>query len=126
MHCLLYNGAIADRRDMYKRWGISVDYYGQQNCLPAFKKDWPEYKLLGSQALQATVKRVDFAYQRFFKGLGGYPKFKASRRYAGWTYPNKQSWRAHTDGKHGRLELRDLGVTLKMRGQAKTWGTPTT
>lgn len=126
MHCLLYNAGIADRRDMYKRWGISVDYFGQQNCLPAFKKEWPEYAELGSQALQATLKRVDFAYQRFFKGLGGYPKFKSIRYYSGWTYPNKQSWKVHTDGKHGRLEMRDLGVTLRMRGQARTWGTPTT
>lgn len=126
MHCSLYNAALADRRDMYKRWGISVDYFDQQNCLPDFKKDWPEYAELGSQTLQATVKRVDFAYQRFFKGLGGYPKFKASRRYSGWTYPNKQSWSVESDGKNGYLDLRDLGLRLQMRGQARTWGSPTT
>ena len=126
LHCLLYNAAIADRRGMYKRWGISVDYFGQQNCLPAFKQEWPEYAELGSQTLQATLKRVDFAYQRFLRGIGGYPKFKSIRHFSGWTYPNKQSWKAHTDGKHGRLELRDLGVMLKLRGQARTWGEPTT
>jgi transposase len=44
-----------------------------------------EYKELGSHALQATLKRVDFAYQRFFTGKGGYPKFKSIRHYSGWT-----------------------------------------
>jgi len=104
---------------MYKRWGINVDYYGQQNCLPAFKQEWPEFVELGSQALQATLKRVDFAFMRFFKGLGGYPKFKGNRYYSGWTYPAKAGWKAQTDGKHGSLKLSNLGV-VKMRGQART------
>ncbi len=34
--------------------GHSVDYFEQQNSLPAFKEVWPEYKELGSQTLQAT------------------------------------------------------------------------
>lgn len=125
LHCYLYNAALADRRDMYQRWGISVDYFGQQNCLPAFKKEWPEFTELGSHALQATLKRVDFAFERFFKGLGGHPKFKGNRFYSGWTYPCKSGWKALTEGKHGSLKLSNLG-TLKMRGQARTWGVPTT
>lgn len=34
--------------------------------------------------MQATLKRVDYAFQRFFKGLGAYPKFKSIRHYSGW------------------------------------------
>ncbi|MEQ9667561.1 MAG: transposase [Coleofasciculus sp. G2-EDA-02] len=126
MHCDLYNAAIANRRTQYKHFGHSVDYFEQQNCLPEFKKVWVEYAELGSQTLQATLKRVDIAYQRFFKGLGKYPKFKAKRRYAGWTYPNKQSWRVSSNGKNGHLELRDLGEKIYTRGKARTWGIPTT
>ena len=125
LHCYLYNAAVANRRTQYKQFSHSVDYFEQQNSLPAFKEMWPEFKLLGAHALQATLKRVDFAYQRFFKGLGGYPKFKSIRHYSGWTYPCKQSWRALTDGRHGRLKLANLGE-IRMRGQARTWGTPTT
>jgi putative transposase len=126
MHCVLYNAALANRRTQYKAFGHNIDYFAQQNSLPDFKQVWTEYQELGSQTLQATLKRVDFAFKRFFKGLGGYPKFKSSRHFSGWTYPNKQSWKVLTDGKNGRLELRDLGLTLQMRGQARTWGTPTT
>jgi putative transposase len=32
----------------------------------------------------------------------------------------------NSNGKHGTVTLNDLGITLKMRGKAKAWGTPTT
>ena len=97
LHAYLYNSALADRRDSYQREGVSVTYFDQQNRLPAFKETWAEYKKLGSHALQATLKRVDLAYQRFFAGKGGYPKFKSIRHYSGWSYPCKAGWKALTD-----------------------------
>jgi putative transposase len=125
LHCYLYNACVEHRRTSYKVFGQSVGYIDQQNLLPAFKECWEEYKDLGGHALQATVKRVDFGYQRFFKGLGKYPKFKSIRQYSGWTFPSKQSWKALTDGTHGRLKITNLGE-IRMRGQARVWGTPTT
>ncbi|MEB3280070.1 MAG: transposase [Lyngbya sp.] len=127
MHCCLYNAAVANRKTQYQKFNHSVDYFEQQNSLPEFKEVWDEYKKLGSQTLQATLKRVDFAFKRFFKGLGKYPKFKSSRRYSGWDYPNKQSWRITTNnGVNGYLNLRDLGIILQIRGKARTWGIPKT
>lgn len=125
LHCSLYNAAVSNRKTQYQKFGHSVNYFEQQNCLPAFKEVWPEYKELGSHALQATLKRVDFAFQRFFSGLGGYPKFKASRHYSGWTYPCKAGWSVESGGGNGYLNLSNLG-RIQMRGQARTWGTPTT
>jgi putative transposase len=75
--------------------------------------------------LQATVKRVDFAYQRFFHGLGKYPRFKSSRYYRGWSYPGIAGWKTHSNGGNGHLEISKLGK-IQMRGQARAWGTPTT
>lgn len=125
LHKLLYNACVSHRITEYKQFQKSIDYFDQQNCLPEFKKCWEEYKELGSHALQATVKRVDFAFQRFFKLKSGYPKFKSSRRYKGWTYPCKSGWKACTSGKNGYLKLSNLG-NVKMRGQARDWGTPKT
>lgn len=125
LHCALYNAAVYNRKTQYQRFSHAVNYLEQQNCLPAFKEVWTEYKELGSHALQATLKRVDFSFVRFFKGLGGYPKFKASRRYSGWTYPCKAGWKAKTDGGNGHLELSNLG-SVQMRGKAKTWRVPST
>ena len=141
LHKLLYNACVSHRITTYKHAlegidvpserrlapasGKSINYFDQQNCLPDFKQCWIEYKELGSHALQATVKRVDFAFQRFFKLKSGYPKFKSSRRYKGWTYPCKAGWKACTSGKNGYLKLTNLG-NVKMRGQARDWGTPKT
>ena len=75
LHKLLYNACVSHRITQYKQFGNSINYFDQQNCLPEFKKCWVEYKELGSHALQATVKRVDYAFQRFFKLKSGYPKF---------------------------------------------------
>jgi putative transposase len=125
LHGYLYNSALADRRDSYQKEGVSVNYFDQQNRLPDFKKVWTEYKELGSHALQATLKRVDFAYQRFFTGKGGYPKFKSIRHYSGWIYPDKAGWKALTDGVNGYLDLSKLGK-IQMRGKARQWGLPTT
>ncbi len=58
MHCDLYNAAMANRRTQYQRFGHSVDYFEQQNSLPAFKKVWPEYKELGSHTLR-SLSHVD-------------------------------------------------------------------
>ena len=126
MHKDLYNAAIANRKTQYERFGHTVSYYEQQNSLPAFKAVWTEYKQLGSHTLQATLKRVELAYQSFFKGLRGKPKFKSIRHYSGWTYPDSAGWKIHTTGDDGYLELTDLKVSIRMRGKASTWGKPTT
>ena len=125
LHKDLYNAALYNRKTQYQRFGKSVTYYHQQNSLPEFKTLWTEYKELGSQALQATLKRVDIAYERFFKGLAKYPRFKSIRHYSGWTYPATSGWKVHTTGDNGYLELPNLGQ-IQMRGSSRTWGTPTT
>jgi putative transposase len=108
MHKELYNSALSNRKTQYQKFGKKVDYYQQQGSLPAFKEVWTEYKLLNAGSLQATLKRVDFAYQRFFQGLGKYPRFKSIRHYSGWTYPDsRQGFKAHTIGVNGYLELTD-------------------
>lgn len=125
MHQLLYNAAVSNRFTQYEKFGHNVDYFEQQNSLPAFKEVWPEYKEMGAHTLQATLKRVDFAFQRWFKGLGKRPRYKSIRHYSGWTYPDKQSWRCHSIGNNGYLELDKIG-SIQMRGKARIWGTPTT
>lgn len=125
LHKDIYNAAVYNRKTQYEKFGHKVDYLEQQNSLPAFKEVWPEYKEIAAHALQATLKRVDFAYQRFLKGLAKSPRFKSIRHYSGWTYPDKQGYKVHSIGKNGYLELALVGC-IQMRGEARVWGTPTT
>jgi putative transposase len=123
LHKELYNSAVCERKVAYQKFGKSVSYFDQQNNLPAFKEVWTEYKNINSQALQATIKRVDFAFCRFFKGLSKYPKFKSIRNYSGWSYPSFTGWKSHSTGDNGYLELAKIGQ-VQMRGKARLWGTP--
>lgn len=126
LHAYLYNACVEHRKTSYSLFGKSISYYDQQAAIVPFKDCWVEYKALNHGSLQATVKRVDFSFQRFFKGLGGYPKFQSIRRYSGWTYPDaRQGFKVHSTGVNGYLELRDLGIQIQMRGKPRTWGTPT-
>lgn len=125
LHKELYNSAVCNRFTQYQKFGHRVDYLEQQNSLPAFKEVWTEYKQCNCMTLQATLKRVDYAFQRWFKGLGKRPKYKSIRHYSGWTYPSRTGWKAHTIGDNGYLELAKIG-SIQMRGKARIWGTPTT
>lgn len=125
LHKDLYNACVYNRKTQYQKFGHNVNYFEQQNSLPEFKRVWVEYKELGSHALQATVKRVDFAFQRFFKLKSGYPKFKSARNYRGWTYPDKAGWKLESSGHHGFLTLSSLG-RMQIRGKARDWGNPKT
>lgn len=125
LHKDLYNAAVNNRFTQYQRFNHKVDYFEQQNCLPAFKEVWTEYKELPSHALQATLKRVDFAFERWFKKLGKRPKFKSIRDYSGWTYPDRAGFKVESNGKNGYLNLSKIG-RIQMRGKAAFWGNVTT
>ncbi|MBD0346683.1 MAG: transposase [Coleofasciculus sp. Co-bin14] len=125
LHKDLYNAAVSNRFTQYQKFGHKVDYFEQQNSLSAFKEVWIEYKECNCMTLQATLKRVDYAFGRWFKGLGKRPKYKSIRHYSGWTYPSKTGWKAHTTSNNGYLDLAKIG-SIQMRGKARVWGTPTT
>ncbi len=125
LHKDLYNAAVYNRFTQYQKFNHSVSYFEQQNSLPAFKEVWIEYKLINSQALQATLKRVDFAFERWFKGLGKRPRYKSIRHYSGWTYPAKSGYSVESNGENGYITLAKIG-RIQMRGKAKYWGNPTT
>ena len=61
----LYNLALEERQTRWKTEKKSISYKDQQNKLPAFKKEHPEYKEVHSQVLQDALRRVDTAYKNF-------------------------------------------------------------
>ena len=129
LHCNLYNACIEQRRRAWAK-GKSLSYYDQQNELPALKAELPEYLELGSHALQETVRRVDRAFQGFFRRVKagekpGFPRYKSRRSFVGFSYPDKAGWKFEPgpNGKHGVLHLSNLG-TIKARGKPRQWGEP--
>ena len=52
----------------------------------------PHWKMLPSQAVQQELGRIDKAYDRFFKKLGGRPRIKKQHKFKSLTYPSSAGW----------------------------------
>ena len=120
----LYNVALQERRDAYEMAGAKVSYYAQKRELPGVKEDCPEFKQVGSQVLQDVLKRVDLAFQAFFRRVRagdkrGYPRFKSYHRYDSFTY-SQAGWKLSEND--GRLVLAGIGA-LKVRWSRPIQGT---
>ncbi len=90
--CELYNAALQERRDAYRINHLSINYKAQANQLPEIKRDRPEFDLIHSQVIQNALKRVESAFDGFFRRIKegkkpGYPRFRSSSRYDSFTYP---------------------------------------
>src|SRR5689334_4541167 len=106
----LYNAALTERRDAYnfhvRQHGnyydeptrkqlsreLDINYYSQATVLPELKDLREEYQEIYSQVLQDVLRRVQKAFDAFFRrvkqGLEpGYPRFQGRGRYDSFTYP---------------------------------------
>ena len=90
--CELYNAALQERRDAYRINHLSINYKAQANQLPEIKKDRPEFVRIHSQVIQDSLKRVESAFDGFFRRVKegrkpGYPRFRSGSRYDSFRYP---------------------------------------
>ena len=92
----LYNAMLQQRIYAY-RSGRRVNYNSQQDEIPAIKERFPEYRSIHSLVVQDIARRLDKAYDNFFrrvrekrqgkKSSAGFPRFKSRDRYNSITYP---------------------------------------
>jgi putative transposase len=125
--CHVYNAAIGERQEAWRRCGVSVSYYQQKAELPGIKEAMPEYAEVHSQVLQDVVLRVDRAFLAFFQRIRegqtpGYPRFHGRDRYTSFTYPQFENG-ARLD--NGYLVLSKIG-RLVVRWSRPLEGTPKT
>jgi putative transposase len=94
--CEVYNAALQERRDAYRMAGQSLNYSHQCAELPGCKEVRPELAEVNSQVLQDAVKRVDRAFDGFFRRVKegqqpGYPRFRSRLRYDSLTFKQYQN-----------------------------------
>jgi putative transposase len=121
----LYNTMLEQRKFAYERRRTTLNFYTQKSELPQLKKEITAYKEIYSQVLQDVPKRLDLAFQSFFRRIKngekpGYPRFKGKNRYDSFTYPQSGFC---LEGKF--LKLSKIGdVRIKchrqMEGKVKT------
>jgi putative transposase len=92
----LYNAMLQQRIYAYQQ-KKKVDYYSQKNEIPEIKRMFPEYSDIYSQVLQDVARRLDKAFDNFYRRVkekkkgknikAGFPRFKSKDRYNSLTYP---------------------------------------
>jgi putative transposase len=100
---VIYNLALADRQQIWHDEKRPVKYLEQQNMLPEFKKNNPEFKVVFSKMYQVILRKLDISYKstltkwRSEDYTAELPKFK-SYKYI-MNLPFNQSGFTIKDGK---------------------------
>ena len=133
VHCLLWNEALAERRRAWGERRESLGFSAQCKRLTEWRRQSKLLRGLNAQSEQVTLKRLDLAFQHFFRRVNngetpGFPRFKPLHRFKGWGYKTHgDGWRLITNErmKHGTLRLSGVGK-VAIRGKPRTPGTPKT
>ena len=85
-HCRLYNAALQERRDAWRMRRTSITYLDQSRELTLIRQDDPEWAGEHRRLAVGTLKRIDAAFQAFFRRVKagetpGFPRFKPLHRF---------------------------------------------
>jgi putative transposase len=75
----IYNKFLHIRSILYDKFRMSISKVKLDDHLLVLKDVYPWLGEVNSQSLQQVNKDLDNAFQRLFKGLGGYPKRKSKK-----------------------------------------------
>jgi putative transposase len=120
-----YNAYLAEKQKTYKETKKSISYSTFKKGFVALKKD-PAYAWLAEPdkfALECGMEQMDDAYDRFFKGQNGYPKFK-SKHTAKQSYSTKETnGNLAIDFEKQRVQIPKLGwVNVRFsKGQMESY-----
>lgn len=122
-HRRLYNRALAERKGAWEQERCSVSYGDQSATLKAQREVNPYLARTNFSSCQATLRRLDRAFQAFFRRVragetSGYPRFRGQGRFDTVAFPS------HGDGcklrPDGRAYFQHIGaVKLKLHRPAE-------
>ena len=116
--CDLYNAALQHRRDAYRERGQSIGWRDQSAELKHMRAEGLLDSGANSWSQQSVLRRLDRAFQAFFRRCKagekpGYPRFRSRRRYdtLDFTFAGNAGGIALRDG---RLRVQGVG-SVKVR-----------
>jgi len=84
-----WNNALAESQHMYRETGKGLSYAGMALRLPAMKREFEWLRDCDSQVLQQSLRNLAGAYDRFFRKISGYPRFKSKDGRQSIQYPQR-------------------------------------
>ena len=80
----VWNTFLGERKRAYEEEWKTLTYYDNAEALTQLKKELTWLKEVNSQSLQATLKDLNQAYERFFKKISKFPRFKSKKNPKKW------------------------------------------
>ena len=105
--CWLYNAALEERIDCYRKTGKTRTYIDQCKALTQCRRELPNMGELPVNLQRGTLKRLDDAFQGFFRRLkshrakAGFPRFRGKGRWEAFGFAEFSGIRF--DGKRVRF-----------------------
>ncbi|MFD4607020.1 RNA-guided endonuclease InsQ/TnpB family protein [Streptomyces sp. NPDC058440] len=134
-HRSLYNGALQERRDAYRHPSRTHIKYGDQSAqLKEIRTFDPEHQGHWSfSSQQATLRRLDKAFQAFFRRVrkgkkAGYPRFRGAGHFDTVVFPKDGDgcrWDSTPHDRQTRVRFQGVGHVRvhqhrKVKGRVKT------
>ena len=121
-HCELYNAALQERRDAYRKAGVTIRGTQQMAQLTDIRAARPDQAVWSFTSQQQTLRRLDKAFQAFFRRVKageapGYPRFRSVHRFDSVDFRHGDGIKfdvAQSSPGHATLRVQGVGV-VKVR-----------
>lgn len=121
-HRLLYNAALEERREAWRKRRVGITLNIQNAQLPAIRELDPDQQRWSALSQQFTLRRLDVAFAGFFRRIrlgqkAGYPRFRGVRQFNTVTWTgvpvhgryNGCRWNSTPDDKIVRVYFKGVG-----------------
>ncbi len=118
---LLWNCALQERIDAYKKQGIGISYLNQQKSLTQIREEDEWFEKFHCSSQRTCLRRLEKAFKRFFdrveKGENpGFPRFKSRSR--GIKSFETHQFRIHKAGPWQCIRIKGIGK-FRFKGELK-------
>jgi putative transposase len=84
--CSLYNAALEQRREAWRKQRVSISYIDQQGELTQLRQSEPYWSAMPAWVERSALRRLDRAFKSFFHRVKagqapGFPRFRSRDRY---------------------------------------------
>jgi putative transposase len=106
----LYNAALEERIDAYRKAGVKINYAAQSRGITEMRQH-PDYSVFPFTLQLWPLRKVDQAFAAFFRRLKdkskkpGFPRFRSAERFNSFGFAKALSWRLQGS----RLYMQSIG-----------------
>ena len=110
---LIWNTCLEQRINHWRQYqratGNNLNYVTQARQLKDLRAEFDFIKAVSQESQQRTMKNLDTAFVRFFKGQGGFPKFKKAGVGDSFSFTGRNVRVEKLNAKWSRVKLPKLG-----------------